>query len=350
MSAAAVAVMEPWIPRPESHREWPELSIRAPQLVATMRRYLLQLTTFLAPRSVDAADQTLRQFARWLVANTDVAAVADITRTHIEDYKVWLAGQPGTKGRTLAKNTQRKRLRMIRIFLERLIEWDWPDAHQRNPILHGDIPPRPERSRSSSPTNRPPSSWPPPAPIISRAIDSSPRSWLAPGCAPPSCASSPPTPSPRSATPTGCAFRSASSATTGSSHCTPTSSRCSPIGPPPNSEHIRAQRRLLADGHVPIYRRTVHRIVARIGINAGIGHVHPHQLRHTLATQAINRGMRLEAIAALLGHRSLEMTLVYARIADRVVADAPRCANRSTCSTTPRPRPARCPRRSRPQP
>jgi hypothetical protein len=54
---------------------------------------------------------------------------------------------------------------------------------------------------------------------------------------------------------------------------------------------------------------------------AGIDHVHPHQLRHTLATQAINRGMRLEAIAALLGHRSLEMTLIYARITDRVVAD-----------------------------
>ncbi len=49
--------------------------------------------------------------------------------------------------------------------------------------------------------------------------------------------------------------------------------------------------------------------------------VHPHHLRHTLATQAINRGMRLEAIAALLGHRSMEMTLTYARIADRVVAD-----------------------------
>jgi hypothetical protein len=49
--------------------------------------------------------------------------------------------------------------------------------------------------------------------------------------------------------------------------------------------------------------------------------VHPHQLRHTLATQAINRGTRLEAIAALLGHRKMEMTLVYARIANRVVAD-----------------------------
>jgi integrase len=85
--------------------------------------------------------------------------------------------------------------------------------------------------------------------------------------------------------------------------------------------HIRATGRLLADDHAPIDRRTVHRIVARIGATAGIDDMHPHRLRHTLATQAINRGMRLEAIAALLGHRSLEMTLVYAKITDRVVAD-----------------------------
>ena len=44
-------------------------------------------------------------------------------------------------------------------------------------------------------------------------------------------------------------------------------------------------------------------------------------MRHTLATQAVNRGMSLEAIAALLGHKSPRMTLVYARIADRKVAD-----------------------------
>jgi len=36
-----------------------------------------------------------------------------------------------------------------------------------------------------------------------------------------------------------------------------------------NPEHIRASRRLLADGHEPIDRRTVHRIVARIGAIAG---------------------------------------------------------------------------------
>jgi site-specific recombinase XerD len=143
MSAVETAV-EVWSAPPVSHREWAALSARAPQLAATMRRYLIQLTTFLAPHSVDAADLTLRQFIGWLVDNTDVTVVAGITRTNIEDYKVWLAAQPGTTSPTLAKNTQRQRLRMIRIFLERLIEWDWPDAPARNPILHGDIPPRPE--------------------------------------------------------------------------------------------------------------------------------------------------------------------------------------------------------------
>ena len=69
-------------------------------------------------------------------------------------------------------------------------------------------------------------------------------------------------------------------------------------------------------------RHMVARMVRRVAKAAGIGHVHPHQLRHTLATQAINRGMSLEAIAAMLGHKTLRMTLVYARIADRTVADA----------------------------
>jgi hypothetical protein len=61
--------------------------------------------------------------------------------------------------------------------------------------------------------------------------------------------------------------------------------------------------------------------VANAAVAAGIGRVTPHQLRHTLATQAINRGMSLEAIAALLGHKSMRMTMVYAKIANRTVAD-----------------------------
>ena len=41
----------------------------------------------------------------------------------------------------------------------------------------------------------------------------------------------------------------------------------------------------------------------------------------TLLSTSFNRGMSLEAIAAMLGHRSLDMTLRYAKIASRTVAD-----------------------------
>jgi hypothetical protein len=79
--------------------------------------------------------------------------------------------------------------------------------------------------------------------------------------------------------------------------------------------------RLLSGEQGPLNRYAVQRWVTTIAKRAGIGHVHPHRLRHTLATQAINRGMSIEAIAALLGHRSLDMTRQYARISNRVVAD-----------------------------
>jgi hypothetical protein len=83
----------------------------------------------------------------------------------------------------------------------------------------------------------------------------------------------------------------------------------------------RSGRLVERDDGNPFDRRTIARYVAAAAKRAGVGHVHPHQLRHTLATQAINRGMSLEAIAALLGHRSMRMTLTYARISDRTVAE-----------------------------
>ena len=324
IAAAAGHETQPraWFASNASNREWAQMSGAAPQLVATMGRYLVQLTTFLAPRSVEVADQTLRQFTRWVTTATDIAVVADIERRHVEDYKVWLAAQPGQKGQLLAKNTQRQRLRIIRIFLERLIEWDWPDAPGRNPILHGDIPPRPE-------------------PIPKFLTDQQAAAFMAAAKA---------HPLPRYRLVAQVLARTGLRAT---ELCELAADAVTLIGndsywlrvpvgklrndrmiplltdlvelfaewTATNAEHIRSSGRLLADGHAPIDRRTVHRIVARIGQTAGINDMHPHRLRHTLATQAINRGMRLEAIAALLGHRSLEMTLVYARIADRVVAN-----------------------------
>jgi hypothetical protein len=79
--------------------------------------------------------------------------------------------------------------------------------------------------------------------------------------------------------------------------------------------------RLLLERHRPLTALRIANALRRFGTQAEIGHVTAHQLRHTLATQAINRGMSLDAIAALLGHKTLAMTMVYARIADKTVAD-----------------------------
>jgi integrase len=52
---------------------------------------------------------------------------------------------------------------------------------------------------------------------------------------------------------------------------------------------------------------------------AGLGHVTPHQLRHTYATALINAGVSLQALMALLGHVSAAMSLRYARLFDATV-------------------------------
>jgi site-specific recombinase XerD len=82
----------------------------------------------------------------------------------------------------------------------------------------------------------------------------------------------------------------------------------------------------------PLDRHTVTRMINRAGAAAGLPHIHPHQLRHTLATQAINRGMSLEAIAALLGHRSLDMTLRQRR---SPTGPCPRSTSPSPTKSTP---------------
>ncbi len=47
--------------------------------------------------------------------------------------------------------------------------------------------------------------------------------------------------------------------------------------------------------------------------------VSAHRLRHTFATQLVNHGMPLQAVAKLLGHRSLNMTQHYARLYEATI-------------------------------
>jgi site-specific recombinase XerD len=300
--------------------DWDRIGAIAPTMAATMRRYLEQVATFLAPRSVDVADLSLRQLAGWLLDTTDVRAVAAISRADVEDYKRWLAAQPGATGKPLAANTRRQRLHTLRMFFDRLSEWDWPDTPARNPVIAGDIPASPD-------------------PLPKFLDDKAAAKFMA-------AARNADDPRDRIVCEllarTGlraselCDLAADAVVLIGDNHWLRVplgklrNDRYVPLHPnlvdalarwtANNIDMIRCHRRLIADRRGPLDRHAVGRIVGRVGRAAGID-VHPHQLRHTLATQAINRGMRLEAIAALLGHRSMHMTLTYARIADRTVAD-----------------------------
>jgi integrase len=61
--------------------------------------------------------------------------------------------------------------------------------------------------------------------------------------------------------------------------------------------------------------------LARAAEAAGIGHAYPHQLRHTFATALVNAGCSLQALMALLGHVSAEMSLRYGRLFDATVKE-----------------------------
>lgn len=72
--------------------------------------------------------------------------------------------------------------------------------------------------------------------------------------------------------------------------------------------------------HKPLSKDLVRNRMKAAGKRAGVK-VTPHMLRHTFATQLVNAGCRATTIQALLGHKRLNSTMIYARVHDQTVAD-----------------------------
>lgn len=303
-------------------RHWAEITRRAPRMAATMQDYLDQLAVSSRPSTVQAAALALRHLAEHITQTyPDCTSVAAIERRHIESYKLALAARPGKRdNKTVSAQTIRHNLGMARTFFERIIDWDYPDAPRRVPILAGDLP------KADEPT--PKFLDDPTAAKFMATLATDPnrrRRLIVELLA-------------RTGMRAGelgglrddAMYRAGDTywlrIPLGKLH----NDRSVPLHPMlvglindyragrgPTATGLLVER----DDHQPFDRRTIHRYVRAVARRAGIGNVHPHQLRHTLATQCLNRGMSLEAIAALLGHRSPRMTLVYARIADTKVAE-----------------------------
>jgi integrase/recombinase XerD len=67
-----------------------------------------------------------------------------------------------------------------------------------------------------------------------------------------------------------------------------------------------------AIGSANAYVNSSLKIIAR---KAGIEkNIHFHMSRHTWATRALRKGMRIEHVSKLLTHRSIKTTQIYAKI------------------------------------
>lgn len=317
MNGPAVKGRNGMAPRPT----WEDLEPVVPQLVATMRRYLTQIGCILRPGSVHNTDQALRAFAGFLAATApEVTSIAQVTRRHIEDYKPWLAARPGQNKPRATTATLAHRLGTLRMFFVRIDEWGWAEAPPRVPMFPGDLPrqdhPLPKALDDATAAKLLRAARNDPRLLVGVTVEVLLRTGLRVG-----------------------EFTSLRSDAVVQIGAGPwlhvpvgklREDRYLPLHPnlvtlidDYRTAHVDPGNPLLLprENGKPVDRHAVTRYINKAGAAAGLRHIHPHQLRHTLATQAINRGMSLEAIAAMLGHHSLDMTLRYAKIANRTVAD-----------------------------
>jgi site-specific recombinase XerD len=299
---------------------WDQLTATVPGITGPMRRYLEQIGCVLRPGSVVNTDGALRCFAAFLAEAAPGTGLAQITRRHIEDYKPWLAARPGQNKPRLTTNTIIHRLGTLRMFFIRIDEWGWDDAPPRVPMFPGDLPrldrPLPKALDDAAAAKLLRAAQADRRMLVRVTVEMLLRTGL------------------RVSEYTGLRADAVVHIGAGPWLHVPVGKlredRYLPLHPQLvtlidsyRARHVPDDHSLLLprENGRALDRHTVTRFINKAGAAAGLPHIHPHQLRHTLATQAINRGMSLEAIAALLGHRSLDMTLRYAKIASRTVAD-----------------------------
>jgi integrase/recombinase XerD len=295
----------------------------APGFAQTAQRYIRQVALSLRPNTVKHISLDLRRFGTWLAdTHPDVTGCADLRREHIEAFKAWLGTHPTrSTGKPLNRVSIKNALINLHCFLTRIAEWGYPDAPTRTLMFPGDLPivdkPLPRFLDDAAAAKLLRATRSDADPLSRLIVELLARTGIR---------------------------RSELLALTvdavvqiGSAYWLRI-----PIGKMHNDRYIPLHpqlkqllddwithhrpnglrtNHLLVEHNRPISHQRVASALHRIADVAGIGNLTAHQLRHTLATQAVNRGMSLDAIAALLGHKTLAMTMIYARIADKTVAE-----------------------------
>ena len=299
-----------WAPIPQPYRD-------------NAHRYIEQVRLSLRPSTVQHIEQHLRVFGTWLAEHhREIRSCAELERGHIEDFKTWISTTPSARtNKPLARTTVKEYLVNLGCFFERSANWGYPNAPTRPLLFAADLPridrPLPRFLDDAAAAKLARATRAEPDPLARLCVEILARTGI------------------RVSELTGLTVDAVVQIGSAfwlripvgklhNDHYIPLHPELKTLLDDWTDNHrpsgLRSDRLLLERGR-PITRLRVADALTRIANDADIGHVTPHQLRHTLATQAINRGMSLEAIAALLGHKTLAMTIIYARIADKTVAE-----------------------------
>ena len=293
-------------------------------------RYLHAKSVTCKPSTVSGMATRLAHFATIIAAIDPDATPATLDRVrHIEPWLIALTRAGNTKtGGTLSTAEQARRILTAANFLADISEWEWPEAPTRrllhprdNPRLPKPLPrflPPDADRRLTEALHASPNRLPADALLLQRAcglrigelldleldavIDTATSgSWLK---------------VPLGKLDTERMVPIDDEALNLVDRITATRSPGRPIphprtGRPADFLFTAHGRRLGQNG----LRAELNRAAA----DAGIGHVTPHQLRHTYATALVNAGVSLQALMALLGHVSAEMSLRYGHLFDTTI-------------------------------
>ena len=302
-----------------------------PQIRDAMIAYLQLKKATCAAKTVSGLATRLMHFGRFLTeTDPGLTCLAALDRRrHIEPYLAWLATAPNTKtGGVITVADRHRRVLAVALFLTDITQWGWPDAPARRLIFRGDVPRLPkvlprylpvDADRDLTKALRHSSyQLAASALLLQRACGLRLGELLDLEL---DCVHEIPGQGAWLKVPLG---------KLDSERMVPLDEETlalidtitqirSPGRPVTHPRYHRPAQFLFTHHGRRLSQNAVREELSRAAEAAGLPHATPHQLRHTFATAMVNAGVSLQALMALLGHVSAQMSLRYGKLFDATV-------------------------------
>jgi integrase len=310
------------------------LSEVAAPIRATLIAYLERKRATCVAKTVSALATRLKHFGVFVTGiDPGLQSIASLQRCrHIEPYLAFLVDARNTKtGEVITVADRARRVLALATFLTDITEWGWPEAPPRKMVFRDDIPKLPQVLPRYLPIDA--------DRRLTEALSEHPGNELA------ACAL-------RLQRACGLRIGELLDLELGCVHEAPgqgswlkvplgklETERMVPLDeeiidlidriteirsagrPLPHPRYRRPAQFLFTHHGRRLGQQALRAELDRAAQIAGLGHVTSHQLRHTYATALVNAGVSLQALMALLGHVSAEMSLRYGRLFDATVRD-----------------------------